>query len=233
MNDFNTNTYEQNYLTFNQYLTKVFSTMVIGLLISALVAFGFSAAGLMDTGAGSMLMLVSIFACLGIGFFFSLRLQKMSLSTAWTCYIMYAILLGISLSSIFEVYSLGSIVWAFGASAILFACMAIIGHTTKMDLTKFGTLLFAGLIAIIITEVINMFIGSAGLESITLMLGVVIFLGLTAYDVQKLKVFYNNSTYDTELQGKITIYGAFQLYLDFINLFLRILQLFGSGKRRD
>ena len=231
MNDYNSNVYEQQSLTFNQYLTKVFSTMVIGLLISALTAFGFSAAGFAETSGGYMLMMVSIFACLGVGIFFSARLTKMSLSSAWTCYIMYSLLLGISLSSIFEAYTGSSIVWAFGACTILFACMSIIGHTTRMDLSRFGTLLMAGLIAIIITEVINMFIGSAAMERLTLMLGVIIFLGLTAYDIQKLKVFYNDSTYDSEMQSKITIFGAFQLYLDFVNLFLYILRIF--GKRKD
>lgn len=155
----------------------------------------------------------------------------MSLSAAWTCYIMYSALLGISLSSIFWTYDLGSIVWAFGTTAILFGCMSFIGHTTKMDLSKFSTIFMAGLLAIIISSLLNMFIRSATLDRMTTILGVVIFLGLIAYDMQMLRRYYELGNRDFSMQNKVMIYGAFQLYLDFVNLFLRILQYF--GRRRD
>lgn len=228
MNEYGS-TYESSYITFNEYLTKVFSTMVVGLLISTLSAF--FGQGLLFTSYGYTLMMASTFACLGIAFFFSFRIRQMSVSAAWTCYIMYSLLLGLSLSSIFLVYDLGSIVWAFGATTILFGCMAIIGHTTKMDLSRFSTILLAGLIAIIISSLLNIFIKSAALNRTTLILGVVIFLGLIAYDMQMLRRYYEEGYTNPSMQSKIMIYGAFQLYLDFVNLFLRILQFF--GKRRD
>lgn len=225
MNEYNS-TYESSYLTFNQYLTKVFSIMSLGLIISAVTSFG---ASLIGVTYG--MMMISLFACLGISFYFSMKLRSMSLSAAWTCYIMYSVLLGVSLSSIFTAYTGGSIMWAFGATAILFICMVVIGHTTKRDLSQFSTILMAGLMAIIISSIINMFIGSAAIERMTLILGVVIFLGLIAYDMQMLRRYYQEGSYDGEMQSKIMIFGAFQLYLDFINLFLRILQFF--GRRRD
>lgn len=227
----NSNLYDTGYLTFRDYLTKVFTSLGLGLAISTVSAFLFISLGIMYTSFGTSLMMVSIFVELGVAFFFGARLTKMSKATAWTCYIMYSIMTGISLSAIISMYSYGSVVFAFGATTILFVCMSIIGHTTKLDLTKFSTLLLAGLISLIVMSLLNSFIfRSARLDYSLMLIGVLIFLGLIAYDVQKLRYYYDLGQYDVQMQEKIMIYGAFGLYLDFINLFIRILEIFGRRK---
>jgi hypothetical protein len=143
-------------------------------------------------------------------------------------FIVYSLLTGMSLSFIFVVYSVGSITSTFFITAGTFGAMAALGYTTSTDLTKFGSLLYMALFGIIIASVVNWFLGSSGLDYIISILGVLIFTGLTAYDVQKIKRIGASTDYDGETRQKLVIMGALTLYLDFINLFLFMLRLFGG-----
>ena len=136
--------------------------------------------------------------------------------------------MGVSFSYIFFAYSLGSIMTVFFASAAVFGVMALAGYRTNTDLTKMGSLLFMGLIGIIIASVINMFLGSAMMDYVISIIGVLIFVGLTAYDMQKIKRMSMVLEEGTESTKKMVLMGALSLYLDFINLFLLLLRLFGS-----
>jgi FtsH-binding integral membrane protein len=139
--------------------------------------------------------------------------------------------MGMSLSFIFLAYTMGSIVGVFVSSAAMFGLMAIMGYTTNTDLTKMGSILMMALIGIIVASLINMFLKSDGMSYIISIVSVIIFTGLTAYDVQKLKNIGAGVEYGTEATAKLSIIGALTLYLDFINLFLALLRLFGN--RRD
>lgn len=217
---------------FKNYLTKAFSTVAIGVAISALLAFltnKFLPVLLMRSpGLYMALVFGPIIIELFIAFYFSLNLMKMSKSTAWGCYIVYSITTGISFSSIVSSYSTGSVTLAFVSTAIMFACMAFIGHTSRLDYTKSYSLLLPALIAGSVVTLLNVFLfHSAWINMVIVYIGLVLFLVITAADVQKLKAMYYTSQNDSELSEKLMIMGAFQLYLDFANLFLRILQIFG------
>lgn len=237
MTQFNSNISSNtgNTISFKTYLEKVFGISAIGVLISGVIAFITSVNintiyALLGVGA-PIITLVIFVAEIGIAIYMSTALRKMSKSTAWTCYIAYSVFTGLSLSMLFSVYEVGSIVFAFVAATILFACMAIIGHTTRVDITRFGSMLSFGLIAIIITSLLNLFFfRSSMINYVMTVVGVIIFLGIVAYDVQKLQRYYNEGSYDQEFGDKMMIMGAFELYLDFINLFIRILQIFGNRK---
>ena len=249
--DFDQNTYKSSSkpMTFRDYLTRVYSTVAVGVAISGVIAFFLGRnVYVLYSLMGDALFMFVLGACvleLAVGLFFSLKISSMSKNTAWICYIFYAgqvciaflgiilysVLTGVSLSSLISVYTDASVFMAFFATAVMFICMVIIGHTTRIDLSSISGLLFAGLIGILITGVVNIFLRSSMIDYVITVVGVLVFLGLTAYDMQKLRVFYENSQYDDELSEKAMVYGAFQLYLDFINLFIRILQLF--GKRDD
>lgn len=196
----------------------VLTSMVVSWLVSSspeLMAFFF-------TGAIKwVVMFAPLVAILIAGFAFN----SMSRSTLQLFLHGFAALMGLSFSTIFVVYNLGSIVSAFMSGAVLFGVMSFYGYFTKKDLTSFGSFLFVGLIAIIIASIINIFIGSTVLQMVISAIAVLVFLGLTAYDTQKIRemVSYENN-------GKLEIWGALTLYLDFINLFLALLQLFGGRK---
>ena len=178
---------------------------------------------------GSPLKWLVMLAPLGIVFYMSARMNRMSASSAQTVFWVFAALMGISLSSIFLRYTGFSIARVFFITSGTFGAMSIYGYTTKRDLTKLGSFLMMGLFGIIIASVVNMFMGSERMEFIISILGVLIFVGLTAYDTQKIKNMYVSS--DTgELMGKKAVMGALTLYLDFINLFIMLLRLFGQRR---
>ncbi len=165
----------------------------------------------------------------------SAGMKKMSAATAATLFYIYAFVNGLTLSAIFVIYEVTSIYAAFGVSCMVFGVMAIIGSQTKRDLTNLRGYLMMGLIGIIAASVLNLFLGNNLFDIIISIIAVIVFIGLTAYDTQKIKrnleeAVRGDNTYDVELVRKISIYGALSLYLDFINLFLRILRL--MGKRR-
>ena len=231
MSEYRTSRFES--LSFQNYLTYTFITCGIGLLISAFSAFVTNMAYYyIPEEYLYMFVLMAIITELGIAFFFSLKLNSMSKNTAWICYIIYCLTTGVSLSLIIRSYAYGSVVSAFMSTAILFICMSIIGHTSRFDITKLSGLFTGALITLIIVTLLNVFIfKSSGLDLILCYIGVITFLGLIAYDVRRLRDLYNSGLSDSEIGEKLMVYGAFQLYLDFINLFIRLLRIF--GRRRD
>ena len=206
--------------------SKMFGWMFVGLLVTFLT-------GYVVSNSYDILLLVAqvpfiVYAIIEIGLviFFSLKIRTMSSTTAKICFILYSFVTGLTFSFLFLVYELYSLIFVFGVTAVLFGIFALIGHFTNIDLSKFSTFLFMGLLAIVICSLINMFIGNETFDLILTIIGIVIFLGYTAYDIQKVK--YNLDTFP---QDNLAIFGALELYLDFINLFLKLLSLF--GKRRD
>ena len=214
------------------FISNVFSLMFIALGISGVTAFWFYESGAVTslisetgmTGLGWLIML----APLGLVMLMSFGFNKLSLTSLMVVFIIYSLLTGMSLSFIFLAYSSSSIAITFFITAGTFGTMALLGYTTSTDLTKFGSILYMALIGIIIASVVNWFMDSAGLDYIISIFGVLIFTGLTAYDVQKLKRIGAGVEYDGDTKQKLIIMGALTLYLDFINLFLFLLRLFGS-----
>ena len=216
----------------NAYISKVFGTMFLGLLVTAIAAvFVVSSETLLKLFYGTPLIWLSIIAELVLVFALSARINKISHTTALIMYYVYAVVNGITLSSVFFVYGLGTIYTAFFTTAISFGVMAIYGMVTKKDLTRVGSILMMLLIGVIIASVINIFIGSEGFELIISFVAVALFVGLVAYDTQKLKSYYYMSVNDYQMQRKIGVMGALSLYLDFINIFLYLLRIFAN--RRD
>jgi FtsH-binding integral membrane protein len=219
------------------FLSGVFMWMGLALSITALVSWLFASdAALMamlinpETGSMSMMGWVVMLAPLGLVLWMSYGFQKLSSSTLILIFIGYSALMGMSLSFIFLIYTLPSIAKTFVIAASMFSFMGVVGYTTKTDLTKFGSLMMMGLVGLIIASVINMFMQSDTMEYVISFIGVLVFTGLTAYDVQKLKRIGATMSQGTETARKVTIMGALTLYLDFINLFLFLLRLFGNKK---
>jgi FtsH-binding integral membrane protein len=229
------------------HMLRVYNYMVIGLAVTGLFAIGtFMLTTTTDPSAAASaligdryltdlgvtlytgpLMWVVFLAPLALVFFLSFRVHKMSVGAAQTTFWVFAGLLGISLSSIFIAYDLGSIAQVFFITAATFGAMSLWGYTTKRDLTGIGSFLFMGLIGLIIAMVVNLFLASSALEFVISIIGVLIFTGLTAYDTQKIKEMYFAND-DGTVAGRKAIMGAVALYLDFINLFLMLLRLFGN-----
>lgn len=215
------------------FISNVFSLMFIALGISGITAFWFYESDavmslISVTGGMTGLGWVVMFAPLGLVMLMGFGFNKLSISTLMIVFILYSLLTGMSLSFIFLAYSASSITMTFFITAGTFGTMALLGYTTSTDLTKFGSILYMALIGIIIASLVNWFMQSEGLDYIISILGVLIFTGLTAYDVQKLKRIGAGVEYDGETKQKLIIMGALTLYLDFINLFLFLLRLFGS-----
>jgi len=220
------------------FFASVFMWMGIALGISAITSYVFGTDPsymqylinpdtLAPTGLGD----VTMFAPLALVLLMSFGVNRLSSTALISVFLIYSILMGMSLSFIFLYYTQASINSVFFASAAMFGTMALLGYTTKTDLTKLGSILIMALVGIIVAGLINMFIGSSGLSYIISFVSVIIFTGLTAYDVQKIKEIGNQVENGTEAAAKMSIMGALTLYLDFINLFLALLRLFGS--RRD
>ena len=222
------------------YMLKVYNYMGSALLVTGIVAlltFKFavlSLSPLQFTPLGnslysSGLAWIVMLAPLGVVLYMSFGIAKMSVSKAQTVFWIFAALMGISLSSIFVIYTETSITRVFFITAGTFGAMSIYGYTTKRDLTKFGSFLMMGLIGIIIASIVNIFMKSSMMYFVISVIGVLIFVGLTAYDTQKIKNMYLASD-DSEIIGKKAVMGALTLYLDFINLFIMLLRLFGQRR---
>ena len=234
--DFNTvsksqaNSYEAG---LRAYMIGIFNKMFMALGLTGAVSFLLSMNAqlmnfMMRSAALSIILCIATF---GIAMTFSLRLHKMQVSTANNLFWAFAALTGVSFAPIFLIYTGSSIAMAFFSSAALFGGMSLIGYTTKKDLTSFGTFLFVGLLVVVFTYIINKFFLHNSVLSLTLSaIMVLIFCGLTAYDVQKIKESYNYAP-SNEALSKFAIFGAFNLYLDFINLFTYLLRFLGD--RRD
>ena len=213
-----------------RYMLSVYNYMAGGLAVSGLIAYLVaSSPTLLRAVWGSGLMWVVMLAPVALVFFFSFRIQKMSFGAAQLTYWIYAALMGLSLSFIFLAYTGTSIARVFFITAGTFAAMSLYGYTTRRDLTGMGSFLFMGLIGIILAGLVNIFIQSTALQFAISVIGVIVFVGLTAYDTQKIKEWYVAND-DGATMGKKAIFGALNLYLDFINLFLMLLRLFGSSR---
>ena len=208
----------------NDAMGRVYAQMGLAVLTSMIVsALVSSSPALMALLFGTALKWVVIFAPLVAVMGISLAYEKMSKSTLQILLHGFAALMGLSFATIFIVYTLGSIFSAFMGAAVLFGVMSFYGYFTKRSLDSFGKFLFVGLIAIVIASIVNIFIGSTVMQMVISALAIIIFLGLTAYDTQRIRemVSYEND-------GKMEVWGALSLYLNFINIFLSLLQLFGQ-----
>ena len=224
------------------YMLKVYNYMASGVLLTGFVALAFFKMAVVSEGGqiigltnfgntiyASGLKWVIMLAPLAVVFYMSFGIAKMSAAKAQTTFWVFAALMGASLSSIFLIYTGASITRVFFITAGTFGAMSIYGYTTKRDLTKFGSFLMMGLIGIIIASIVNIFMKSTMMYFVISILGVLIFVGLTAYDTQKIKNMYLASD-DSEISGKKAVMGALTLYLDFINLFIMLLRLFGQRR---
>jgi FtsH-binding integral membrane protein len=214
------------------YMLKVYNYMGLGLVVTGLVAF-FTSQWAVASEAnfnllyGSPLMWVVMLAPLGFVLVLSFGINKMSVGAAQITFWAFAAVMGLSLSSIFLVYTGGSIAKVFFITAATFGAMSLYGYTTKRDLTSVGNFAIMGLIGLIIASIVNIFLASSALDFAISIIGVLIFVALTAWDTQKIKESYNVG-HGAEVLAKGAIMGALSLYLDFINLFMMLLRLFGN-----
>lgn len=219
------------------YMLKVYNLMAMGLAITGLAAYftfsmAFGEEGLTAFGQAiflSPLRYVIMFAPLAMVFFLSFRIHSLSVGAAQASFWVYAGLMGLSLSSIFVIYTGQSIVQTFFVTAASFGALSLYGYTTKRDLSAIGSFLVMGLFGLLIASVVNIFLGSAPLAFAISAVGVLVFAGLTAWDTQKIKESYYEAD-SADMAGRKAIMGALQLYLDFINLFLFMLRFMGNNR---
>jgi FtsH-binding integral membrane protein len=218
----------------NEFIRSVYNWMAIGLALTGFTAYYVAnTPALVQAVFGNQILFFGlIIGQLGLVFFISARIQRLQASTATALFLLYSVLMGVTLSFIFLVYTASSITSTFFICAATFVACSVYGWTTKRDLTSLGGFLFMGLIGIIIASVVNMFIRSSAMHMIISYIGVLVFVGLTAYDTQHLKTMALNQPADLEagVIRKGAIMGALKLYLDFINLFLMLLRIFGGGR---
>jgi len=225
------------------YMIRVYNYMASGVAITGIVAYAVYAMSVVTGADGTITGLTSfgnlmyasafkwvvIFAPLAMVFFLSLRIENMSVGTAQGLFWLFSALMGASISSIFLVYAGESIARVFFITAAAFGALSLWGYTTKKDISGWGSFLFMGLIGIILASLVNLFIGSTALQFAVSVIGVLVFAGLTAYDTQQIKEMYSVQD-DGTVAGKKAVMGALRLYLDFINLFMMLLQLFGDRR---
>ena len=218
--------------TTNTFLQKVYLWMMVGLAMTALAsAFMLSSQTAQQLIFGNKMVFYGlIFAQLGMVIAISAAINRMSAATATLMFVAYSALTGITFAAIFMMYTRSSIVSTFLVTAGTFGAMSLYGYVTKKDLTGFGSFLFMGLIGIVIASVVNIFLHSEMIYWITTYIGVFVFVGLTAYDTQKIKQIGQAGFANGEDQQKAAILGALRLYLDFINLFLMLLRIMGSRR---
>ena len=209
------------------FMLRVFNTMAGGLAVTGVVAYAAASSGLYASIAGTPLLWLVMLAPFGLALLLGFRVNQMSPTAAQASFWAYAALMGLSLAGIFLVYTGDSIARVFFISAGTFAATAAWGYTTRTDLTRFGSFLVMGLIGIVLASLVNIFVGSSALQFAVSVIGVMVFTGLTAWDTQRLKAMY----LETGGTGNLAILGALMLYLDFVNLFVSLLQLLGT--RRD
>jgi FtsH-binding integral membrane protein len=210
------------------FMLSVYNYMGLGLAITGLVAFFVAQSpALYEPLLFSPLKWVVMLAPLGFVFFLSFKIQTMSVSGAQMTFWAFAAVMGLSMASIFLVFTGASIARVFFITAGMFGAMSLYGYTTKRDLSGMGTFLFMGLIGIIIASVVNIFLQSSALHFAVSVIGVLVFVGLTAYDTQQIKQMYYELD-NSDVAGRKAIMGALRLYLDFINMFMFMLQFFGS-----
>lgn len=225
-------------IVLKQFFSNVYSYMFLALIVSGFVSWYIAESKLIyewfynydSTGTASIspLFYVVVFAPVGLAIWMQSRFQKFSMSALIGMYLLYAVLIGAALSSIFLVYSTGSLVSTFFIAGGAFAAMAILGYTTSVDLSKMGSLLYMAFIGIFIAAIVNMFIGSSMLSFAISVIGVFVFTGLTAWEMQRLKALALDPSISGEDKRKLTLIGGLSLYILFINLFLSLLNLLGG-----
>ncbi len=214
------------------HMNKVYGLMSVAMLITGVVAFGVgSNTQLIAAIWGSGLKWVVMLAPLAVVFAFSAMINRMSTATAQMVFLGYSALMGLSISFIFAAYTGVSIAQTFLVTAIAFAGLSLYGYTTKRDLSPMGSFLMMGLIGLVVASILNIFIASSALQFAISVIGVLLFAGLTAYDTQNIKNTYLQlAATDRDFVGKAAILGALQLYLDFLNLFMFLLQFMGDRR---
>ena len=217
------------------FMASVFSWMFVALTITTIAAYYFASdMSLMSTLANekgmTILGYVVMFAPLGFVLMMGVGFNKFSYSVLLTLFLAFAAIMGISLSFVLLIYTASSVYTTFASTAVMFGVMAALGYTTSTDLTKLGNILMMALVGMIVASLINGFMHSGTMSYIISFIGVIVFTGLTAYDVQKLKRIGEGAEYGAESTKKLVIMGALSLYMDFINLFLSLLRLFGDRK---
>jgi hypothetical protein len=213
------------------HMNKVYATMSVGMLLTGGVAWAVGTNDAMMAAIyGTALKWVVIFAPLVMVFAFGAIINRISAAAAQLFFYVYASLMGLSLASIFAIYTGTSIASTFLVTSIAFAGLSLYGYTTKRDLSGFGTFLMMGLIGIVVASIVNIFLGSSALQFAISVIGLLIFAGLTAFDTQSIKNEYIQHAQmgDSEWMGKSAIMGALRLYLDFINMFMFLLQFLGN-----
>src|SRR5712671_522246 len=211
------------------HMQRVYGYMAGGLALTGLVAYAAAVSGFYQAIAGTALIWIVMLAPLGFVLALSFGIQRMSAGTAMLLFWIYAAVMGLSLGGIFLVYTGTSIARVFFITAATFGAMSLYGYTTRSDLSGFGSFLMMGLIGIVIASLVNIFVGSSALRFAISIIGVIVFVGLAAYDTQRIKEMYLESDM-AEIAGKKAVLGALALYLDFINLFMIFLQLFGHRR---
>ncbi len=213
----------------SKFFSKIYLWMFIGLLISGGIAYYTSVTPSMMKFVFNNYIFIIILELVVVVILNALR-KKVSPLAAKILFVLYSAVSGLTLTSVFLVFKIKSVAFVFLAAAVMFALLAIYGYVTKNDLTSFGKILLFALIAIIIMSLINIFIGNNTFDIVISIISIVVFLGLTAWDMQALKTIYNYYSQDSNELNKMAIYGALDLYLDFINIFLNLLNLFGERK---
>jgi FtsH-binding integral membrane protein len=215
------------------FVANVFSYMTLALVITGVAAYWFAASGnILALLQGSSILLWGVMlAPIGMVLIMSFAFNRLSFGALMGLFLAYSLVNGISLSVIFLIYSSAAISKVFFITAGLFATMAVVGYTTKTDLTKLGSILMMAVLGIVIASIVNYFMESAAFDYLISCVGVLVFTGLVAYDTQKVKRIGAGVEYGTATAGKLALMGALSLYLDFINLFLFLLRVFGG--RRD
>jgi len=219
-----------------QFFGKVYGFMFFALIVSGAIAYQYGTESFFHEYFGqftpkgfqpNMLYFVVLFAPIGVALLFQTMINRLSFPVLFGLFSLYSILIGFAISSIFLRYSMGSIASTFGITAGTFAVMAIMGYVTKVDLTKMGSILYMAFIGIFISSIVNFFLKSDGFGYLISILGVIVFTGLTAYHMQRLKQFAHDSELSADQKNKLALLGGFTLYVLFINLFLSLLRLFG------
>ena len=228
----------QDVVVAKSFMTQVFGWMALAMVVTAVTAFWFASSSELisslrnvETGGLTGLGWIVTLAPLGFVLLMSLGFQRLSPAVLTLLFITFSVLMGMSMSFILLVYTAASVYKTFAIASAMFGIMAVTGYTTKTDLTKFGSIMMMGVIGLMIAMVVNFFMQSGTMDYIISILGVLIFTGLTAYDVQRLKrIGAGTGEYGQENVKKLSILGALTLYLDFINLFLFLLRFMGDRK---
>lgn len=209
----------------NKLISNVFIWLFVGLLVTFVTSYTITLNDNMVEKVYGGFYWIILIAEIGVAIFLSARINKMSKPTAICLYLLYAFLTGLTLAYVFIIYTTSSLAIVFLITCVLFGLFALIGKFTNLDLTKFGTYLMMALIAILILSLINAFVGNSLLDTVICALGVIVFLGYTAYDLNKI---IKSSEFITDEESNLPIIYAFTLYIDFINLFIDLLRLFGK-----